>query len=92
MTTLASVVSWTLSAYGFLILIRVVLSYINTNPYNPRIDHPIVRLLYRVTDLVLSPLRRIIPPIGGTIDISPIIALFIVEIVRRILVSLLLSF
>lgn len=91
MSTVASIVSWIFTGYGLLILIRVVLSYVNTNPYGRSPDHPVVRLLYRVTEPILAPLRRIIPPIGGTIDISPIVALFIVEIARRILVSLILS-
>jgi YggT family protein len=51
----------------------------------------LIRLLQRVTDPVLAPLRRIIPPIGGTVDISPIVALVILEILRRILSSLLLG-
>jgi len=37
----------------------------------------------------LAPLRRLIPPIGGTVDISPVVALIILEVVRRILVSVL---
>ncbi|NIV33047.1 MAG: YggT family protein, partial [Anaerolineae bacterium] len=38
---------------------------------------------------VLAPLRRLIPPVGGTVDISPVVALIILEVVRRILVSVL---
>jgi uncharacterized protein YggT (Ycf19 family) len=80
------------SAYEILILIRVLLSWINTDPYRPTINHPLIHLLQRVTDPVLVPLRRVVPPIGGTIDISPVIALFALEILRRILTSVLLSF
>jgi YggT family protein len=67
------------------------LTWVNPDPYRPTIDHPLIRLLQRVTDPVLAPLRRIIPPIGGTVDISPIVALVILEILRRILSSLLLG-
>jgi len=90
MSTLIRGISAIFQLYELLILIRVLLSWINTNPYQPRLDHPIVRFLYRITDPILEPLRRIIPPIGGAIDISPIAALIILEIVQRILVSLLL--
>ncbi len=89
MPSLASIVSFIFQLYVFLILIRVLLSWVNTNPYQPRIAHPVIQLLYRVTDPVLKPLQRLIPPVGGTVDISPIVALIILEIVRRILVGLL---
>jgi YggT family protein len=75
--------------YEFLLLIRVLLSWINNDPYRPVIDHPAVRFLERITDPVLAPLRRLIPPVGGTVDISPVVALIILEVVRRILVSVL---
>jgi YggT family protein len=91
MTTVATVVSIALQVYTFLILIRVLLSWVNTNPYQPVIDHPLVQVLNRITDPVLEPLRRLIPPIGGTIDISPIVALIGLEILRRILVSFLMG-
>ncbi len=84
MSTLITIVSWTFQVYEFLILIRVLLSWVNINPY-----HPAIRILYQITDPVLQPLRRIIPPIGGTIDISPVVALIILEITHRIVVSIL---
>jgi YggT family protein len=84
MSTLITIVSWTFQIYEFIILIRVLLSWVNINPY-----HPAIRILYQITDPVLQPLRRIIPPIGGTIDISPVVALIILEITHRIVVSIL---
>ena len=58
--------------YMILILIRVVLSWVRPNPNNP-----FVQVIYNLTEPVLSPIRRIVPPLGGTIDISPII-LFVI--------------
>jgi YggT family protein len=91
MPSLASIVSLLFQAYTFLILIRVLLSWINASPYQSRMNHPIVQILYQVTDPVLRPLQRLIPPLGGTIDISPIVALFLLEIARRVVVSFLLQ-
>jgi YggT family protein len=91
MSILVTVISWGFQLYEFLILIRVLLTWINTDPYNPVIRHPIVRILHRVTEPVLQPLRRVIPPIGGTVDITPVIALILLEIVRRVLVSFLIN-
>ena len=73
-----------LDIYTLIILIRVFMSWIRPNPY-----HPLVRLIYNVTEPVLEPIRRIIPPIGMGIDISPIVAFFLIRIIRRVILSLL---
>ncbi len=65
------------------ILARVLLSFINPNPY-----HPVVRLIYQMTEPILGPLRRVIPPLG-MFDITPIVALIILNIVQQVIVSLL---
>ncbi len=86
-----STISLLFQVYEFLLFIRVLLSWVNIDPRRPAIDHPVVHLLTRITDPVLVPLRRLIPPIGGTVDISPVIALIILEVVRRLLTGVLLS-
>lgn len=91
MSTVISIISWLFQIYEFLILIRVLLSWINVNPYRPTIDHPLVRLLYRITDPVLGPLRRIVPPIGGAIDITPVVALLLLELLRQVIIRALLA-
>jgi YggT family protein len=89
MSIVATIVSVLFQVYEFLLLIRVLLSWINIDPRRPAIDHPLVQILVRITDPVLAPLRRLIPPIGGTVDISPVVALIVLEVVRRIIVSVL---
>ena len=69
-----------LNVYIIIILIRVILSWIRPNPYNP-----FVQVIYKLTEPVLAPIRRIVPPIGGTIDISPIILFFIIYVIMSIL-------
>ncbi|HSJ54345.1 MAG TPA: YggT family protein [Anaerolineae bacterium] len=91
MFTVVRIVSLVFQAYQFLILIRVLLSWVNVNPYGRAIDHPLVDLLYRLTDPVLEPLRRLIPPIGGVLDLSPIVAMIVLEVLRQIITRLLLS-
>ena len=88
---LERVVSGAIFVYQLLIFIRVMLTWVQTDPYRSTIDHPLVLLLRRVTDPVLNPLRRMIPLIGGTFDVSPIVALVLLEILRRILSSVLLG-
>ncbi len=66
------------------IIIRVLLTWIpGLSPY-----HPVVRALASITDPILEPARRIIPPIG-MIDISPIVVLFVLQLVREFLVRFL---
>jgi YggT family protein len=64
------------------ILLRVLFSWVNADPFNP-----LVRFTYQVTEPLLAPLRRFIPPFGG-LDITPVVALFILDLARRILATL----
>jgi len=68
--------------YSLVILVRIILSWI------PNVDrnNQIIRLLYQITDPVLKPVRRVIPPIG-MIDISPLVALVLLSAVERALVG-----
>ena len=65
------------AAFGLLqlaIMVRVLASWIPTlSPYSPW-----VRWAFVLSEPVLAPLRRIVPPIGGSIDITPILAYFII--------------
>ena len=74
-----SILFYTLS---IAIVARVLLSWFNVDPY-----HPIISFLDQITEPILSPLRRIIPPIG-MIDITPIVALVLLQIIERLLLSL----
>jgi len=68
-----------LRIYTWLIIIRVLLSWVAPNPYNM-----VVQIIYVLTEPVMAPFRRIIPPIGF-IDISPIILIFVIEFLRILL-------
>jgi len=77
---LATVVSYLLTAYMWIIIIRALISWVTPDPYNP-----IVRFLYQVTEPVLYPIRRRLPFMGG-IDISPIIVLLAIMFLQIFLV------
>ena len=74
---LATVIDTLLYVYSFLIIGRAIISWVSPDPYNP-----IVQFLYTVTEPVMKYARRIIPPIGGTIDISPIVVLVLIHLLR----------
>ena len=86
--SIITVISTLFRMYAFLILVRVVLSWVNPDPYHQPY-HSIIRFVHGITEPVLSPLRRIIPPIGGTVDVSPVVALILLELLRSLVVSLL---
>tara|TARA_B100000530_G_C15838739_1_gene440459 strand:- start:401 stop:655 length:255 start_codon:yes stop_codon:yes gene_type:complete len=69
------------------ILVRVVLSWIPHNRMNPLID-----IIYQITDPILKPIQSVVPPIGGRIDITPMIAMFLIQFLRPIIIGLLISF
>ncbi len=68
----------TLSVYVFIvaILIRVIMSWVN--PYGLR-RHPASDLLHSLTEPLLRPARRLIPPIAG-LDLSPIAVLVLLQL------------
>jgi YggT family protein len=87
--TLVRFISTAIQVYQFLIFVRVILSFLALTTYSRWLHHPVVQLLHRITDPVLVPLRRIIPPLGA-VDISPAVALILLEIVNRVVVGILL--
>lgn len=72
--------------YSFVLLARILTSWLNLDPYT----NPIVRLLYQLTEPLLAPIRRVLPP-AGMMDFSPIVGFIIIMVVERIVLSLLLS-
>jgi YggT family protein len=84
---LASVINIVFQVLWWAILIRVLLSLlpianIRIDPYNPAI-----RFLYSMTDPILEPLRRFTTV--GMIDLSPLVALLLLDFLRQILISML---
>jgi YggT family protein len=63
--------------YTFLILGRVLVSW--TNPTG---GGGLTAFLYQVTEPVLAPIRRVLPPTAG-IDWSPMIAILLLGILTR---------
>jgi YggT family protein len=68
LVALAEVLDYILWAYGWILLGRVLISWVNADPYNP-----IVRFLYVATDPILAPVRRALPLYAGGLDLSPVI-------------------
>jgi YggT family protein len=67
--------------YMFVLLARVLISFMQINPY-----HPAVQFLYQITEPVLRPLRQMLPPAAG-LDFSPFIAMLLVQLLTSVVAS-----
>ena len=65
-----------------LVLTSVVLSYF-MNPY-----HPVRQAIDRIVNPLLSPIRKIVPPVAN-IDFSPIVLILLIQLVEYLLVMVL---
>ncbi len=68
--------------FSLILLGRVLLSWANVSPY-----HPVARFLYSVTEPILAPVRRILPP-SGAMDFSPLVVMLALLVLEKILVAL----
>lgn len=77
------IVSWTFDFLRIALLVRVVSSWLPISPYSPWI-----RWSHVVSEPILRPLRQVIPTIGP-IDITPIIAYFLIGFLQAAVLGLL---
>ena len=68
--------------YFFGILINIILSWVA-----PGTHHPAAALLYQLTEPVMQPFRKLIPPMGG-IDLSPILVFLSINVVQILIKSM----
>ncbi len=77
---LADIVALFLNIFLFAIIIMVILSWINPGAYNPAIG-----LIMSLSNPVLGPIRRFIPPLGG-LDLSPLFAILALMVVKMLVI------
>lgn len=80
-TSVAELLNLLLNIFLIAILVQVVMSWVSPNTYNPA-----TVLLHRLTEPVLAPARRIIPPISG-IDLSPLVVLVVFQLIKFLLIA-----
>ena len=69
--------------YTIIIIVRVLMSWVQPNPYNP-----IVQFVCRLTDPFLDAVRRACPfLVVGGLDLSPIVAIFLLEMTQQVLLG-----
>jgi YggT family protein len=81
LVAVAQVLDYILWAYLWIIVGRVIVSWVNADRYNP-----IVRFLYSATEPVLERVRRRLPVYGTGFDLSPIVVWIAVIFLQRFLI------
>lgn len=79
---LLATVQLLISGLTLVVFVDVILSFV-LNPF-----HPVRRALDSVVEPMLAPIRRVLPPAGG-LDFSPAVLMILIQIIGRVLVSLL---
>jgi YggT family protein len=64
------------------VIARALLSW-----FDPGLRYPISQILVDLTEPIIAPIRRIVPPVGGMIDLSPLIALILLQVIERVIIS-----
>ena len=75
-----------LNAYSIIILVYVIMSWI---PNSTGIVGQVYDALGMLCGPYLDLFRRFIPPIGGMVDVSPIVALLVLQLIERLIVFIL---
>ena len=91
---IVSVIELVLDLYGWVLIASIVFSWLYQfgviNQRNP-IVHTIGDTLWKLTEPVLAPIRRILPDFGA-IDLSPIVVFLIIYLIRMYLAVLVRGF
>lgn len=77
-----NIVAQLLSLFSLAIFARAILSFFPMRPGSP--IAPVAQFLYRITEPVLAPVRRVLPSMGG-LDLSPLVVILGIQILIGIL-------
>lgn len=80
----ANVIHWAFLIYTLFLLVRIIGSW-----FPSFAGHQIMRFVAFYTDPYLNLFRRVIPPIGGVLDLSPLLAFIALQIAENLLLYIL---
>lgn len=84
MSDIVGILDLLFTVLSLAVIARALLSW-----FDPMMRYPISQLLVDLTEPIVGPIRRYVPPLGGTIDLSPIIALILLQVFERVLINFL---
>lgn len=85
LVSLVDLIALAISIFVIAIIIQAIISWVNPGTYNP-----VVGVLHSITEPLLRPARRLIPPVSG-IDLSPLLVLIVLHVAKMLFVQLLLG-
>jgi len=78
--SIADLIALVLTVFLIAIIIQVIISWVSPGHFNP-----VIGLVNRIADLVLKPIRKFIPPLGG-IDLTPLFASLLLVVAKMLIV------
>jgi YggT family protein len=81
---IATWVHYLFNAYILILMVRVIGSWFPSFSRNP-----IMIFCYKMTEPYLGLFRRVIPPIGGMLDLSPLIGFFALQVLQSVTLAML---
>jgi YggT family protein len=81
-----SLINLLFTIFYVLLWARIILSFVRPDPYHPTWG-PIVRAIYDLTEPVLAPIRRLLPPMAG-LDFSPLIVFLVARLLQSVVLGL----
>lgn len=85
MLNIKSLIASLADVYSMILFVYVLMSWI---PHDRGIVGDIYRVLGKVCDPYLNIFKKLIPPLGGMVDITPIIGLFVLQFGVRLILNL----
>jgi YggT family protein len=73
-----ALISALIDVYSFVVLLTVIMSWLPIGRHNP-----LAIMLYRLTEPLLGPIRRVLPPMAG-LDLSPMVLLVGLQFLKRL--------
>jgi len=89
MALLRMLVEYAISVMIFIIFASVVISWLRVARVRVPYGNPVIRAIDGAAEAMLRPIRRAIPVAGGGLDFSPMVALILLYILRRIIARIL---
>jgi len=79
-TDMIAFIGWLLDLYSWVVIAAALITWVSPDPRNP-----VVMFLRQLTEPVLAPIRRLLPPWKtGGLDFSPLIVIIAIQFVERV--------
>ncbi len=82
MSDVTGILNLLFTVLSLAVIARALLSF-----FDPMMRYPISQVIVDLTEPIIGPIRRVVPPLGGTIDLSPMIALILLQVIDRVVIN-----